>query len=331
MKSQTAQSRSLFETAENAEEKGDYQQALRLYAQAIAVDRSDPSPRFRLALLQLQQGEWRESLKTARQIIRRWPDRDAYILVGQNYLNLRQLHRAEQAFRQSLAVRARPWNWVFLGFTLYRLGQKEESQECYRKALKLDPKYEEAHYNLGCSYKLQKQYTKAEKHLRKAIALNPKYALAYAELGAVLNHKENTLKEAAQVLRKSIRLNPNYGWARVYLANCLWQLDKLKAANEQYLKVIELWPDYSLSYWTYGDFLSSTSKNAELGEKYLRRAIELDSKDTRANYYLGDHLLRQEKIIEAKSFLKRAARNGHERAKRLLEDYKVCGLLTSFQ
>src|SRR5262249_21216428 len=145
---------------------------------------------------------------------------------------------------------------------------------------------------------------------------------AYAELGAVLNHKKDKLKEAAQVLRKSIRLDPNYGWARVYLANCLWQLDKLKAANEQYLKVIELWPDNSLSYWTYGDFLSNTGKNAELGEKYLRRAIEIDSKDPWANYHLGKHLLRQEKIIEAKSFLKRAARNGDERAKRLLEDYK---------
>ena len=69
---------------------------------------------------------------------------------------------------------------------LDRLGRHDEAEECLRKALEVDPDYDEAHYNLGYNYKKEGKFALAEKHLRRAIEIDPKYAQAYAELGALL-------------------------------------------------------------------------------------------------------------------------------------------------
>jgi len=66
------------------------------------------------------------------------------------------------------------------------LKRNEEAEECFRKALKVDPDYEEAHYNLGYIYRWNGRKKLAEKHFRRAIAIDRKYALAYAQLGQVL-------------------------------------------------------------------------------------------------------------------------------------------------
>ena len=70
---------------------------------------------------------------------------------------------------------------------LGRLKRNEEAEECLRKALKVDPNYEEAHYNLGYIYRLNGKAKLAEKHLRRAIEIDRKYSLAYAELGQLLS------------------------------------------------------------------------------------------------------------------------------------------------
>lgn len=61
---------------------------------------------------------------------------------------------------------------MLLSDVLGSVGREKESEECLREALKIDPDYEEAHYNLGCMYKLKGKLALAEKHLRKAIAID---------------------------------------------------------------------------------------------------------------------------------------------------------------
>ena len=320
MKARIEPAKKLFESAINAEETGQINKALRLYEKAASIEKDSPAPGIRHTHLLYSQHRWQEAIVAARQVIKRWPDQSsAYSLLAQSYMEQAQYLRAERAFRQSLAINPTPWNWVFLGCLLAQLGRSGKAIACYRSALKLDPDYEEAHYNLGCRYKLCKQYLRAEKYLRRAIEIDPKYALAYAELGAVLLHYKERIQEAAGLLRKSIRLDPKYGWSRFYLANALWQLDKVKAADEQYRKFIELWPDKPEPYWCYGSFLSSEGNNPSLAEDYLRKSVELDQKNEWANYYLGKHLFDSNRTAEAVKFLRKAARRGHKKAKAILD------------
>jgi len=310
----------VFEAAVRAEEAGHSAEALRLYEEASVIDPGAAHAQLRWATLLHFEGRWEDSIRIARQLTKRRPRIYlAHRLIGSNYVELSRWLMAERFFKRSLAIKQDPITWVLLSDVLGSAGRKEESEACLREALKVDPDYEEAHYNLGWMYKLKGKLTLAEEHLRKAIAIDRKYSRAYAELGHVLL-KKGRAKEAVKVLRTSVRYGPDYGWSRLYLAIAFWRLRKLKDADEQYRKVMELWPDSSLSYTCYGDFLAYVGKDNLAAEWYLRKAFEMDPRDRMTNYHLGNHLAYWGREQETKPFLRKAARQGHSRAQERLRD-----------
>jgi len=313
----------VFEAAVQAEEAGDSDTAIRLYEQSSVLAPHHPLPLLRLALLLSKLGNWKHAIRVGRQVTKRQPQSaGAYGVIAQSYGELGRWKMAERFYRQSLAIKQQPWTWLLLGEALDRQGRRDEAEECLRKTLKVDPDYEEAHYNLGYNYRKQRKFALAEKHLRRAIEIDPKYALAFAELGALLAGQKNRTKEAVRYLRKAVELNPDDGWSMAYLANALSKLRKLKAAEEQYRRLLELWPNNSLSYWTYGDFLAYETKGSSTALWYLRKATEIEPKNQWANYHFGKHLLYCDQKDEAKRFLTKAARSGHSKARELLQELK---------
>ena len=312
----------VFEAAIQAEEGGDSDKALRLYERASLIDPTAPHPRIRLASLLYDVGEWKQAIRVARQLTKRWPRfSSAHIVIARSYGELGRWKIAERFYRQSLAIKQEPWTWLLLGWTLDRLGGHDEAEECLRQALKVDPDYDEAHYNLGYSYRRKGKFALAEKHLRRAIEIDPKYALAYAELGQLLS--KDRPKEAVGFLRNALKHNPNDGWSIAYLANALWKLRKLKAADEQYRRLLELWPNEAMPNWCYGDFLAANGKDSSTAEGYLRKAVEIEPRNQWANYYLGKHLFCWDRNEDARSFLTTAARLGHSKARELLQQLQL--------
>ena len=313
----------VFEAAVQAEEAGDSDTALRLYKRASLIDPKAPQPKMRLASLLYDLGKWKRAIGVAHQLTKRWPRFFyPYIVIARSYAELGHWTMAERFYRQSLAIKQQPWTWLLLGSALDRLERHDEAEECLRKALKVDPDYDEAHYNLGYIYRKKGQFALAEQHLRRAIEIDPKYALAYAELGALLAGQEDRIREAIGYLRSAIDLDPNDGWSRAYLANALYRRRRLKAAEDQLRSLLELWPTHSLSYWCYGDFLVRYRNDSSTAEWYLRKAVEIEPKDEITNYYLGKHLLYWDRTQEAKIFLAVAARLGHAKARELLLQLK---------
>ena len=309
----------VFEAAIQAEEAGDSDTAIPLYEQASLLAPQHPLPLLRLAILLSDLGKWKQAIRVGHQITKRQPrNYEAYCLIARGYAELGRWTSAERFYRQSLAIKQEPWTWLLLGSALARLGRPDEAKECLRKALKVDPDYEEAHYNLGYNYRKEGKFARAEKYLRRAIESDPKYALAYAELGALLAGQKNRAKEAVRCLRNALNHNPNDGWSMAYLANALWRLRKLKAAEDQYRRLLVLWPANSMPYWLYGDFLAYERTDRATAEWHLRRAVEIEPTDQWANYSMGKHLLYWDRKDMAKRFLTKAARLGHSNARKLL-------------
>ncbi|MBV9868536.1 MAG: tetratricopeptide repeat protein [Abitibacteriaceae bacterium] len=318
-----------------AVESGSLEAARQIYERCMVMAASDTDPykltavRLRYAGIFMQQGNWQEALNVGLEILESGKGRaTAYTLIGHCYMELNQLSDAETALRHSLAIKPHPWSCIFLYDTLSRLDRDQEAMECLQEALKLDPEYEEAHYNLGCEYKLQNKYELAEYHLRRAIEIDPHYAVAYAELGVVLysealarlrrDESDDGLRaEAKQVLLKSIELKPDYGWSRLYLAELMWHLGKGKAAEEHFQAAVTIWPD-TLTYSYYGNFLFATDFDRAKAGQLLRKATELDPDYSYAHYFLGKHLIRCKHKFKAKQALLKAAELGHEKARELL-------------
>ena len=289
----------------------------------MSIEREKAQEVFEAVILAEEAGDWKEAIRVGRRITKRQPRaHQAYCVIARGYAELGRWKMAERFYRRSLAIKQEPWTWLLLGWALDRLRRHDEAEECLREALKVDPDYDEAHYNLGYNYRKEAKFDLAENHLRRAIEIDPNYALAYAELGALLVGQKNRIREAAGYLKSAVDHNPNDGWSRAYLANALWKLRKLKAAEEQYRRLIDLWPTHALPYWCYGDFFAYERNDSSTAESYLRKAVEIDPKGQFTNYYLGKHLLYWNREDEAKRFLQNAARLGHAKARALLQQLK---------
>lgn len=313
----------VFEAAVQAEEAGDSASAIRLYEQCSRLAPKAPAPRLRLASLLSDCGKWKQAIIVARQVTNLRPrSYRAYCVIARCYRKLGRWKMAERFYRQSLAFKQQSWTWMLLGSVLDRQGRHDEAEECLQKAYKVNPDDDEVHYNLGCNFSREGKFGLAEKHFKRAIEIDPKYALAYAELGAMLVGQENRTKEAISYLKRAIDYDPNDGWSIAYLTNGLIRLRRLKAAEDQYLKLLKLWPTHSLPYWSYGDFLAGERRDFSTAEWYFRKAVEIDPKDAIANYYLGRYLFYCGPEDEAKKFLAKAARLGHAKSRELLRQLK---------
>ena len=237
------------------------------------------------------------------------------LFIGRMQLDLSKPKLAERAFRKAIKKKPSAGAYIFLGSSLSRQGRFREEKTCYQAALRLEPNNEEAHYNFGVCYRFGKQYTKAEKHLRRAIAIDRKYSLAYAELGWVLIHK-GLFPQARRTLLRAVKFDPDNYWTRLYLANANWHLHRLKEAEEQHRAVLRITPSDSDVHAFLGDFLSSEQRGN--GEYYLKKAISINPSNDIALYYMGKHYYRIYCDEKARYYLKKSARKGHEKAKKLL-------------
>jgi tetratricopeptide (TPR) repeat protein len=271
----------------------------------------------------MEQNRWNDAIKAARHATNSDDPShcsQAYSIIGQCYQEQELYTRAVVAFRKSLAAMPKATTYVFLGYCLDD-DSPDDALTCYQQAISLEPDFEEAHYNLGCSYKKKGEHKHAEKCFRRAIEFDPDYSRAYAELAFSLMRPgpSQDNQEARRLLEKSIELEPHYGWSRLYFANLLWALKEFDAAEEQYKAAIKLWPDSSLAYCWYGDFIASAREDLARARVYLKRAVRLGPQDDESLYSLGLNLLNSGKIKDGEKYLRKSAALGNQNAHKLLK------------
>lgn len=81
----------------------------------------------------------------------------------------------------------------------------EAAEEHYRKAISLDRRSPDAHYNLGCLLQHQtNDLVEAERQYRQAIKRDPKHGMAQYNLGWVLEKVSHTVRRTyTKVLLKN--------------------------------------------------------------------------------------------------------------------------------
>ena len=185
------------------------------------------------------------------------------------------------------------------GAILKSIGKLQEAEFYLRKAIKLNPNYENAHSNLSITLRDLGELEEAEFYVRKAIELKPDFPDAYSNLGVILKTL-GKLEEAENSYRKAIELKPNFENALSNLGNILRELGKLEEAEFYLRKAIELKPNFENALSNLGNILRELGKLEE-AEFYTRKAIQLNPNESINHFNLGNILRELGKLEEAEN------------------------------
>lgn len=118
------------------------------------------------------------------------------------------------------------------GVKSYQAARYNDAANEYRKAIHIDPKFAEAHANLGLLL-AGSDRAAAIQQLKSATALNPNLAAAHNTLGGLL-YQQKQYAGAASEYRSVIRLNPKSVAGHFNLGLALVKMGQVKDAIPQF-------------------------------------------------------------------------------------------------
>ena len=119
-----------------------------------------------------------------------------------------------------------------LGRSLIAERKSEEGIASLREAIRIMPKYFEAHFALGLEFVRLHRQTEATQELELARALNPRDARLYHAFGQVL-FEQKKFALAAAVFEAAEKLNPSNAEARLMRGAALIETGRLKEAEDE--------------------------------------------------------------------------------------------------
>jgi tetratricopeptide (TPR) repeat protein/SAM-dependent methyltransferase len=156
-----------------------------------------------------------------------------------------------------------------LGIIAARVGNLHAASELYGRALAVNGRSAECHFNIAQVLRAQGRNGDAVAHLGEATALKRDYVAAHASLADMLV-AQNDLEGARTRYQQALSIDPRLVDARHELANVLRQLGRLDEAAEQFRQVVALRPDYAEAFSNLGVVLAAQGRWADAAAQYQR-------------------------------------------------------------
>ncbi len=131
-------------------------------------------------------------------------------LLGNTYFHMGLLDWAIDSYNQAIKLDPKYIDARYdLGVALYHHGRITKAISEYQDVLHTDPDYHAAHYRIGLCYKQVGRFGAAIHHLLEAIAVTPEYVMAYFHLGEIYFEQEEYDK-AKMSFRRLLREEPGH-------------------------------------------------------------------------------------------------------------------------
>src|SRR5450432_75450 len=240
----------------SSENPPDNQDAIKLFEQAVAAD-----PNFASAYAELSRAYTIKARYVASDVERKKSYEDAEVAVDKALAINPNL--AEGHFARGLML-----------WTPYKRFPHAQAIQSYRRAIELNPNFDEAHHQLGFVYLHIGMLDKGQQEIEKAIAINPGNTLARYRLG-VIDMCRAKYAEAFLIFN-STPLEQNPELLAFYTSDALFRLGR----NEEASAVIDgYFKDYSkdkggMVTSVKAMMLAKTGKKSE-ADSTIRRAIEI--------------------------------------------------------
>ncbi|OCR00877.1 sulfotransferase [Oscillatoriales cyanobacterium USR001] len=299
------------------QEKGEFQEAAIAFSRASQLNSENSWYFHKLGDVLLKQEKWSEAINAYRRAIELKADFSwSYHNLGHAYLQQKQWHESVTTYRQAIELNPDfPWSYYNLGDALTKIQKWDEAILAYFRAAIIDPNLPEIYQKLGDS--LQQFWESSTEDQKQKLLYHNLLQLArqnyqiYSELGNSLV-KDNQLESAIIFYQMALEIKPDDTDILAKLEQVLKQKKELDIALESCRQAIVEKPDSCWSYYNLGVALTRQSKWKEAASQFLR-ILELYPDFHWWFYYnLWEVFTKQGKLEEAVSLCHRAIANQPE-------------------
>ncbi len=268
-------------------QRGNYQEAADLIAQAIAINPNNAAfySNRGIALKELKQLE--QAVASYDEAIRLNP---SYAAAHANRgLALNEIKQRNEALTCDQALN--------LAMEHHSMGRLAEAEVLYQQILQADPNQPDALHLLGAVAAQTGKFQAAVDFIAQAIAINPNNAAYYSNRGNALQELKQ-LDAAIASYDMAIDLNPDYAEAFSNRGNALKALNRHEEALASYDTAIQLYPDYADAHYNRGYTLKKLGKLDEAIASY-DTAIRINPNHAAAHTNKGNALQETRRLGEA--------------------------------
>jgi len=186
-----------------------------------------------------------------------------------------------------------------LGRALDELGQKDQALACYAEAVRMNPLFPQAQFNLGVALRAVGRLPEAVEHFEAAANLVPNHFETRIALGAtLLLLNDDRLAEAADQYSAALRLEPDSAAAHHDLAVILARQGKTTNAIPHFAEAVRLDPANATLRFDFGLALLEAQQPAAAAAQFAAE-LKLTPNETKAHYRLAQALQQQGQLAEA--------------------------------
>ena len=244
-----------------------------------------PRSLFDDILNQLQSRQTEQALASCQDVLSQYPD-DINImgLLGAAQGDLGRFKAAEETLGKVIDLAptfAKPYE--DLGTLLMQQQKAKEALPLLEKAIRLDPKLEEAHFQLGKALSLLGRGAEADESFERCFALSPQRRMMAL---AAEHHKAGRLQESEKLCRQVLQKNPRHVDALRMLGLIAAAAGDLDNAEHLLRQVLEHAPDHAPAMFELGRVLKEMDRPEEAIEVY-RELLAQQPDNPKVHYRLA--------------------------------------------
>ena len=231
---------------------------------------------------------------------------------GNQFRDAQRFAEAETSYQSILKINAKDGRAAYGLGNIYSDQQRwEEAETAYRNAALWSPTNVDALVALSVVLVQPRtgagnasRFADAEGFARRAIQLQPKNAVAWDRLGVALQSRGLFNNETESAYRRAVELDPEFPVAYAHLARVLNRMGHANEAAPLYDKATQLAKDPA-TLNLIADSLQA-EQQWQNSEPVLKRALELDARNSTALYLMGRMLVVFKRFQESEPYLKLA-------------------------
>ena len=232
---------------------------------------------------------------------------DALHLLGLVTASLGDIDRGISWVEKALRVQpVFPAAWFNLGNFLQKKDRLTDAVKAYRKALSQQPKSADFMLNLGSTLMRLEQYQEAAELYTKALSIDPQRAEINHSLG-LAHSKLGNLPAAQEALQRAVVINPQFLPALEDLGGVLQSMNRVDEAVTIYLQALELNPRNAVTWCSIGICLTTLGKEPEAHTAFAQ-ALAIDPQHIPSLCNLGNLYKKQNRMDEAMRYYELACR-----------------------